>query len=213
MLHFADVCYIGQGYHLEVPLHLDAADGLDLLYEDFLATHERVHGHAVAAPARFVNIRTVHRRHTPRVEEELAAGLGDETRRADHTGPDLDATGKAPGENRTSESSPDATALGRIAAAWRTVEPVPDRPDDNGFRMVRFPNETKRLPTRIFARSELATGKGVAGPAIIEQDDTTTLIPPGWTAMIDNDETMILSPGASGSAAPGPSTVHMKARE
>lgn len=56
--HYADVCYIGQSYHLEVPLADRSADGL---YRAFLAAHERVYGHGTDVPARIVNLRTVHR--------------------------------------------------------------------------------------------------------------------------------------------------------
>ncbi|MCP5157466.1 MAG: hydantoinase/oxoprolinase family protein [Ectothiorhodospiraceae bacterium] len=59
--HAADVCYVGQGYHLEIPLVLDDPDPLQRLYRDFLAAHDRVYGHATEAPARFVNLRSVHR--------------------------------------------------------------------------------------------------------------------------------------------------------
>ena len=47
--YFADVCYIGQSYHLEVPLPADAADPLATLYRDFLAAHDRVYGHSTEA--------------------------------------------------------------------------------------------------------------------------------------------------------------------
>jgi N-methylhydantoinase A/oxoprolinase/acetone carboxylase beta subunit len=52
--HFADVCYIGQSYHLEVPLPGD-------IYTAFLQAHARVYGHATQVPAKIVNLRTVHR--------------------------------------------------------------------------------------------------------------------------------------------------------
>jgi len=56
--HFADVCYIGQSYHLEVPL---ASRDPDRIYQLFLAAHERVYGHSTRVPAKIVNLRTVHR--------------------------------------------------------------------------------------------------------------------------------------------------------
>ncbi|HEY1932918.1 MAG TPA: hydantoinase/oxoprolinase family protein [Acetobacteraceae bacterium] len=56
--HFADVCYIGQSYHLEVPLtSQDPAS----IYELFLTAHERIYGHSTRVPAKIVNLRTVHR--------------------------------------------------------------------------------------------------------------------------------------------------------
>jgi N-methylhydantoinase A/oxoprolinase/acetone carboxylase beta subunit len=55
--HFADVCYIGQSYHLEVSLDtIDAA----AIYDSFLAAHARVYGHSTNVPAKIVNLRTVH---------------------------------------------------------------------------------------------------------------------------------------------------------
>ena len=75
VLHFADVCHVGQGYFLEVPFDPHADDGLERLYADFLAAHERVHGHAVEAPARFVNVRAVHRQRMP--DPELAPSPGE----------------------------------------------------------------------------------------------------------------------------------------
>jgi N-methylhydantoinase A/oxoprolinase/acetone carboxylase beta subunit len=57
----ADVCYIGQSYYLEIPLEPSAPDALPRLYGDFTAAHDRVYGHATQAPARIVNLRSIHR--------------------------------------------------------------------------------------------------------------------------------------------------------
>ena len=59
--YFADMCYVGQAYHLDVPLDLAEDDPLARLYEDFLDVHDRVFGHSTRSPARIVNLRTVHR--------------------------------------------------------------------------------------------------------------------------------------------------------
>jgi N-methylhydantoinase A/oxoprolinase/acetone carboxylase beta subunit len=61
ILHFADVCYIGQSYHIEVPLGATAADPLAELYRAFRAAHDRIYGHSTDAPARLVNLRSIHR--------------------------------------------------------------------------------------------------------------------------------------------------------
>ena len=55
--HSADVCYIGQSYHLEVPLDVIDATAI---YDAFLAAHARVYGHSTNVPAKLVNLRTVH---------------------------------------------------------------------------------------------------------------------------------------------------------
>jgi N-methylhydantoinase A/oxoprolinase/acetone carboxylase beta subunit len=57
VMHSADVCYIGQSYHLPVPL--DAIDAA-AIYDAFLAAHARVYGHSTSVPAKIVNLRTVH---------------------------------------------------------------------------------------------------------------------------------------------------------
>lgn len=59
--YFADVCYVGQGYWLEVPIENERADMLDRLYEAFLELHANVYGHADRGAARIVNLRAVHR--------------------------------------------------------------------------------------------------------------------------------------------------------
>jgi N-methylhydantoinase A/oxoprolinase/acetone carboxylase beta subunit len=52
-----DVCYVGQSYHLEVPL--DTIDAT-AIYDAFLAVHAQVYGHSTNVPAKIVNLRTVH---------------------------------------------------------------------------------------------------------------------------------------------------------
>ena len=52
--YFADICYIGQSHHLEIPLNASDPDPIGLLYRDFLAAHDRIYGYstAVAGPHR-----------------------------------------------------------------------------------------------------------------------------------------------------------------
>ena len=178
-LHFADVCHVGQGYFLEVPFDPGADDGIERLYADFLAVHERVHGHAVAAPARFVNLRAVHRQ---RMADFVVAT----------------ATGGTGSGGRTG-AGPSSGAPG--VAAARTAGPVPASDVSGARRMVRFPDEPDRIEARIVSRDSLVPGDRLRGPAIVEQDDTTTLIPPGWFAVSGDGGVMILSPNP-GSRAP-----------
>ena len=58
--YFADVCYAGQAYHLEVTFEPGAADPLAALAAAFYAAHDRTYGYAPKAPLRLVNLRTVH---------------------------------------------------------------------------------------------------------------------------------------------------------
>ncbi|HYF07409.1 MAG TPA: hydantoinase/oxoprolinase family protein, partial [Acetobacteraceae bacterium] len=57
----ADLCYIGQSYWLEVPLDPAAPDPVGAAYDAFLRAHDRVYGHSMRLPAKFVNLRSVHR--------------------------------------------------------------------------------------------------------------------------------------------------------
>jgi N-methylhydantoinase A len=41
------------------------------------------------------------------------------------------------------------------------------------------------VPADVYWRNGLAAGTSIAGPAIIEALDSTTVIPPGWTAQLD----------------------------
>ena len=51
------------------------------------------------------------------------------------------------------------------------------------------------VPTPIYERTHLPRGARLAGPAIVEQIDTTTVIPPGVTALVDDAGTLRLRRG------------------
>ena len=172
VLHFADVCHVGQGYHLEVPFEPGADDALDRLYAEFLTAHERVHGHAVEAPARFVNVRAVHRQRMAESSSTTSESGGDDPTRG--AGPDSDANAGT--------------------ADWGSSR-VADR--TGSLRVVRFPDERAPIESRIVARDSLQPGDEIAGPAIVEQDDTTTLVPPGWLAISGAGGIMTLTPATS----------------
>jgi N-methylhydantoinase A len=60
--YFADVCYVGQSYAMEVELDLgDPAALIGTTYERFRARHDQVYGHSTDSPAQFVNLRAVQR--------------------------------------------------------------------------------------------------------------------------------------------------------
>ena len=178
ILHFADVCHVGQGYFLEVAFDPGADDGIERLYTDFLATHERVHGHAVEAPARFVNVRSVHRQRMAATAVASATGMTDGL---EHLRSDT---------SRGGPGAPEPQAAARVRAS-RTSDV---------HRVVRFPDEPSRIETRVVSRDALVPGDRLRGPAIVEQDDTTTLVPPGWSAASGDGGVMILTPDSAPSA-------------
>jgi N-methylhydantoinase A len=142
----ADVWYIGQSYHLEVPLAVHARDALGTLYREFLAMHDRIYGHATEQPAAIVNLRTVHR----------AGG-------SDH----LDE-----GEYRPNRSDP-------------------QKPP----RAIRVAGVRSHVQATIFHREAMPVGLNFAGPAIVEQDDTTTLVEPGWRGTVLDNGNLLLTRG------------------
>ena len=48
------------------------------------------------------------------------------------------------------------------------------------------------MDTRVYARADLRAGDELAGPAVIEQPDSTTLVPPGARARVDEIGNLVL---------------------
>jgi N-methylhydantoinase A/oxoprolinase/acetone carboxylase beta subunit len=132
--HLADVCYVGQSHHLEVPVDLSRPDPRPALRDAFMEAHRHHYGQAVDRPMHLVNLRSVHQAHA-------AAPPGI----ARHV---TEATPRAP------------TRRMIVVEGAGTLEAV------------------------ALDRASLAEGDVVAGPAIIEQPDTTTLIEPGWAGRV-----------------------------
>jgi N-methylhydantoinase A len=55
----------------------------------------------------------------------------------------------------------------------------------HGSRAVHFDAAGGTVETPVFARADLPAGAVLDGPAIVEQLDSTTLVPPGWRAEVD----------------------------
>lgn len=142
--YFADVCYIGQSYNLEIPLHPDDPDPAKRLYRDFLEAHDRIYGHSVESPARMVGVRTVHRAGGSDVLDEM-----------------------------------------RFAPS--------DGPKEIGRRDIMVAGEQGFVSAIVYDRDALPKGFTFAGPAIIQQSDTTTLVEPGWSGAVDEAGNLILT--------------------
>jgi N-methylhydantoinase A len=68
--------------------------------------------------------------------------------------------------------------LKRHEPTGAAVEPRASRP-------VHFDSSGDALDTPCYLRSELSAGAKFEGPAIVDQLDSTTLVPPGWRAEVD----------------------------
>jgi len=55
----------------------------------------------------------------------------------------------------------------------------------NGTRLVRDTTTGEVAPWSVYDRTALVPGTRIAGPAIIAEDETSTLVGPGWTATVD----------------------------
>ena len=60
-----------------------------------------------------------------------------------------------------------------------------------GMRRVSF-DAGKAIDATIYDRDKLSVGVSFAGPAIVEQFDATTVVPPGWHAFVDRYGNLIL---------------------
>ncbi|MAG97709.1 MAG: hydantoinase/oxoprolinase family protein [Alphaproteobacteria bacterium] len=143
--YFADVCYVGQSYSLEVPLDLAADDPAAALYNDFLFVHERVHGHSIEGPARIVNLRSIHRASSAELDLSILAPAAEST-------------------------------------------PVASKAE----RQIRVDGTPGAIAAAVYDRAGLPAGGQITGPAIIEQEDTTTLIPPGWRASVAGGGSLLI---------------------
>jgi N-methylhydantoinase A len=80
----------------------------------------------------------------------------------------------------------------RVEPSW----PEPSRPASR--RDVWFGPPTQvhavhQVEANIVWRPTLPRGSAISGPAVLEQYDTTTLVPPGWTAQVDERFNLILT--------------------
>ena len=88
-----------------------------------------------------------------------------------------------------------AEAMGLVKKAELTARPLGEADSSAaiiGKRDVWYPETGAFTETTLYARDRLLPGNVFEGPAIVEQMDTTTLIPPGVTARVDTIDNLIL---------------------
>jgi N-methylhydantoinase A len=90
------------------------------------------------------------------------------------------------------------TVIGRRAPIDLSIFASAERsgaPQPSGVRQVRFKGGWSDTP--IFDRASLGREATLAGPAIVEQPDTTVVIDPGATATVDGLGNLVISVGAT----------------
>ncbi|UMA66741.1 hydantoinase/oxoprolinase family protein (plasmid) [Roseivivax marinus] len=88
-----------------------------------------------------------------------------------------------------------AEALGLVKKAALPDQPAGDADPSGaviGTRDVWYPETRAFSETTLYARDRLRPGMTFEGPAIVEQMDTTTLVPPGVIARVDGLENLVL---------------------
>jgi N-methylhydantoinase A len=89
----------------------------------------------------------------------------------------------------------EAVTLRLVATAARPQPPAEvhadTTPRPTASRLVWF-RSTGFVETPVLDRAALAPGESLRGPAVLEQMDTTTIVPPGWIARADRQGNLIL---------------------
>ncbi len=78
-------------------------------------------------------------------------------------------------------------------AAW--TPPAVGVPFETGSRPAWFPEVGGFVETRVIDRRRLPAGLAVAGPALIEEPDSTTVVPPGGTASVGPHGHLVIEAG------------------
>ena len=67
-----------------------------------------------------------------------------------------------------------------------------DEVDDYGTQLITY--EGKQTDARLIDRSKLQSGARISGPAIITEMDSTTLVLPGFDALVDSYLNILINP-------------------
>ena len=68
-------------------------------------------------------------------------------------------------------------------------------PVAKGERPVRFSRKGEPVVTPVYDRSALGAGDRLVGPAIVEERETTCVLPPGWVGELVEDGSLVATPG------------------
>jgi N-methylhydantoinase A len=84
-----------------------------------------------------------------------------------------------------------AAASQQLQLERRPIPADPGIPQPVGMKQVWFAAAPRQ--THLYQRADLAPGQQIAGPAVIFQYDTTTVIPPAWLAVVDSFGNLVIS--------------------
>ena len=171
-----DARYEGQTSELTVdlPFARFSTAALPAIASAFTREHRRSYGYSVEEPVQVVSVRVIGRGVTDRGRPAADSGHGDAPRTTSPAHP--------PADPRHGDAS-------RIAGA-ACPPPAPGPDSDSAATVSACPPADRRvyfgpghgwLFAPVVGRGVLDTG-GSAGPLIVEEYDSTTVVPPGWRA-------------------------------
>jgi N-methylhydantoinase A len=169
----ADMRYVGQSHEIETPLLPGWIGGCNAasLADAFHSAHQRIFNHAdAAAVPEMVNLRV------------RTVGMGGASRVSLMASPSPHACGE--GSTRLAATN-EAPLPSRWERGWG------EGAQDAIARRPIALNGTWH-EAAVFQRDTLGAGQYIPGPAIVEQPDTTTVIPNGWVATVDQFGNLIL---------------------
>jgi N-methylhydantoinase A len=93
-----------------------------------------------------------------------------------------------------------AVGVGKVPAPPVREEGVAESADPSAAFVEKHTiyREGEWIPAKIYDRDKLRTGNRVAGPAVITEFDSTTVVLPGYTAEIDRFHNILINPDGSG---------------
>ena len=100
-----------------------------------------------------------------------------------------------PGQYSRVVSGELAAEVGLVPKAELSVH-APDARRQVSFTRRQVWFEAKPVDTPVYRRDDLPAGFGLTGPAIVEQVDSTVVVPPGMAASVDKYLNIIITVGA-----------------
>ena len=74
----------------------------------------------------------------------------------------------------------------------KPLEPEVPMPEPQEIRQVLFQGGKVAVPVPVYSRFALKPGQTATGPCILEQMDTTVVVPVQWTVHVDGYENLLL---------------------
>ncbi|MEU6422907.1 hydantoinase/oxoprolinase family protein [Streptomyces spiralis] len=88
----------------------------------------------------------------------------------------------------------------------RRPESFTEKAEPSGTRRAWFPEYSDYRNTPVYDRGRLGPGHLMPGPAIVEDRESTVIVPPGWEASVDSGFNILLNRGDAGGDPSGTAT-------